>query len=156
MGLEKMLKGTELFGSLNVDEVHRVSTFSSMKEFKAGETVFTFNKSASHFYVLMEGTIYLQLPANPPEFNFAISKIEKGHLFGLSPLLDVPRYTSTAYCYEDVKVLCVEAKPFRELLRHNYTAGFPIINQVARVYFNRYMEVLKRLNDVVSQISLIH
>jgi signal-transduction protein with cAMP-binding, CBS, and nucleotidyltransferase domain len=155
MSIEKMLKGNVLFGSLSVDEVDRISTFSSVKEFRKDETIFTFNQASSHFYMMMDGSVYLQLPANPPEFSFAISKIQKGELFGLSPLLDSRRYTSTARCYAATRVLSIEAKPFREILRSNYPAGFTIMNQVARIYFGRYIDVLKRFQDVVGQISLV-
>ena len=155
MIIDKMLKGHELFASLNVDEVNKLSTFSSVKEYKADEMIFELNQSCSHFYMLMEGVVYLQLPANPPEFSFTVSKIEIGELFGLSPLLNSPRYTSTAKCYEKTKVLSIEAKPFRDLLLENCPAGLDIINRVARIYFTRYLEVLKRLQDVISHISLI-
>lgn len=155
MIIDKTLKGHELFASLNVDEVNKLSAFSSMKEYDAEETIFEINQTSSHFYMLMEGTVYLQLPANPPEFSFAVSKISIGELFGLSPLLNSPRYTSTAKCYTKTKVLSIEAKPFRDLLHSNCPAGLDIMNRVARIYFNRYLEVLKKLQDVVSHISLV-
>jgi signal-transduction protein with cAMP-binding, CBS, and nucleotidyltransferase domain len=66
MGVETILKRSELFGMLNVDEVNKISTFSSMKEFKAGESIFEHNQRALHCYVLMKGKVYLQLPANTP------------------------------------------------------------------------------------------
>jgi signal-transduction protein with cAMP-binding, CBS, and nucleotidyltransferase domain len=150
-----MLKGHEMFASLNVDEINQLSTFSSVKEFKADEIIFGYNQASSHFYMLMEGLVYLQLPVNPQDFKFAISKIEKGELFGISSLLKSKHYTSTAQCYEDTKVLSIEAKPFRELLQLNCPTGLDIINQVAHIYFTRYLDVIKRLQDVVSQITLI-
>ncbi len=155
MGIDNMLKGHELFASLNVDEIDRLSAFSSIKEYVRDESIFTYDQASSHFYMLMEGTVYLQLPANPPEFSFAVSKIEKGELFGLSPLLNSPRYTSTARCFSPVEALSIEAKPFRDMLRENCPAGLDIINNVARIYFTRYLSVLQRLQDVVSQISLV-
>jgi len=155
MSIDMMLKGHELFASLNVDEINQLSNFSSMKEFKADETIFEYNQPNTHFYMLMEGLVYLQLPVNPQELRFAISKVEKGELFGISSLLKSPRYTSTAQCYEDTKVLSIEAKPFRELLQLNCPAGLDIINQVAHIYFTRYLDVIKKLQDVVGQITLI-
>lgn len=155
MIIDKILKGHELFASLTVNDVHRLSNFASEKEYKAGETIFEYNQASSHFFMLKEGTVYLLLPANPPEFSFAISRIEKGELFGLSPLLNATRYTSTAKCFEATKVLSIEAKPFRELLQSNCPAGLDIINRVAHIYFTRYLNVLKRLQDVISQISLV-
>ena len=155
MSNNMMLKGHEMFASLNVDEINQLSTFSSVKEFKADETIFEYNQASSHFYMLMEGLVYLQLPVNPQDFRFAISKVEKGELFGISSLLKSQRYTSTAQCFEDTKALSIEAKPFRELLQLNCPAGLDIINQVANIYFTRYLDVIKRLQDVVSQITLI-
>lgn len=105
--------------------------------------------------MLMEGSVYLRLPANPPEFSFVISKIEKGEIFGLSRLLDSPRYTTTAQCVEAAEILSIEAQPFRELLKQNCPVGLHIINQVAHIYFSRYIDVLKNLQAVVSQIPLI-
>ena len=155
MGIDIMLKGHELFAALNVDEMNELSTFSSVKEFKADETIFEYNKASSHFYMLMEGLVYLQLPVKPRDFRFAISKVEKGELFGISSLLKSVRYTSTAQCYEDTKVLSIEAKPFRRLLQLNCPAGLDIVNQVAHIYFTRYLDVIKKLQDVVSQIAVI-
>jgi signal-transduction protein with cAMP-binding, CBS, and nucleotidyltransferase domain len=155
MSIDMMLKGHELFASLNVDEIDQLSTFSSVKEFKADETIFEYNQPSSHFYMLMEGLVYLQLAVNPQDYRFAISKVEKGQLFGISSLLKSRRYTSTAQCYEDTKALSIEAKPFWELLQLNCPAGLNIINQVAHIYYTRYLDVIKKLQDVANQITLI-
>ena len=155
MIIDRLLKGHELFGALNVDEVHRISSFSSVKEYQAHETVYEHDQPCSHLFMLMEGSVYLQLPANPPEFSFLVSKLEKGELFGLSSLLNSPRYTVTAQCYQPTKVLAIEAKPFRKLLETNCPVGLDIMNRVAQIYFTRYLEVLKSLQGVVSQIALV-
>jgi len=155
MGIDNILKGHDLFRSFTVDEAHKISDFSSMKEFKPNEFIFKYNGEGSHVYMLMEGMVYLRLPANPPDFSFIISKIEKGELFGLSPLLDSPRYTATAQCIEHTQVLAIEAAPFREILKSDCPVGFDIINSVAHIYFTRYIEVLKSIQGVLGQISLI-
>jgi signal-transduction protein with cAMP-binding, CBS, and nucleotidyltransferase domain len=155
MSIDMVLKGHDLFASLNVDEMNQLSTFSSVKEFRADETIFEYNQPSSHFYMMMEGLVYLQLPVNPQDFRFAISKVKKGELFGISSLLKSVRYTATAHCHEDTKSLSIEAKPFRELLQLNCPAGLEIINQVAHIYFTRYLDVIKRLQDVASQVTLI-
>ena len=152
---DSVLKGHELFATLTVNEIHKLSNFSSEKEYQAGETIFEYQKACSHFYMLKEGEVFLLLPANPPEFSFAISKIEKGELFGLSSLLKASRFTATAKCYSAVKVLAVEAKPFLEVLRGNEHANTEISTKVAKIYYARYLGVLKKLQDVVSQVSMV-
>jgi len=155
MSIDMMLKGHELFASLNVDEINQLSNFSSMKEFKADETIFEYNQPNTHFYMLMEGLVYLKLPVSPQGLRFAISKVGKGELFGISSLLKSKRYTSTAQCYEDTKALSIEAKPFSELLQMNCPTGMEIITQIAHIYFTRYIEVIKKLQDVVNQITRV-
>jgi CRP-like cAMP-binding protein len=151
-----ILKGHDLFKSLNVDERQALSEISSVKEFKKGEIIFKYKQAVSHFYILMSGEVYLQLPADHPEFNLPVSKVEKGELFGLSPLLKSPRYTLTAQCFKATKALAVEAKPFREMLRSDSNAGLDILNQVAHIYFMRYLDLIKRLHSVVGQVTLKH
>ncbi|RKX27707.1 MAG: hypothetical protein DRP45_00365 [Candidatus Zixiibacteriota bacterium] len=155
MSDDKMLKGHDVFRSLSVDQAKELSRFSSVKQFMANETIFEYNDAAGHVYMLMEGLVNLRLPATEQDFSLVISRIEKGELFGLSPLLDSERYTATAQCVESTEVLSIEAKPFRELLRNNCMVDFNMMNQVADIYFNRYIDVLKNLQGVVGQISLI-
>ena len=149
MSNETVLKGHDVFGSLNVDEIHELSTFSTVKEFKDREIVFANNQAASHFYILMDGLVYLQLPASLPEFTIPVTKVEKGELFGISPLLKSQRYTSTAQCYKDTRALAVEAIPFRNLLQRNCPAGLDIITRVAGIYFTRYLDLIRRFQGVV-------
>ena len=149
MSNDTILKGHDLFASLNVDEMDRLSAFSSVREYRENEIVFENNQAASHFYILMDGLVYLQLPADLPEFSIPISKVEKGELFGISPLLKSPRYTLTAKCFQDTKALAVEAEPFREILQQNCRAGMDIITRVADIYFKRYLDLIERLQSVV-------
>ena len=154
MSDSKVLKGHDLFSSLNVDEMHQLSSFAYVKEFKKDEIIFKTNRPGSHFYILMEGLVYLQLPSSEPGFSLTIDKVEKDELFGISSLLRSPRYTLTARCHKDSKALSIEAKPFRELLHKNCPAGQDIINKVAHIYFTRYLDLVKRLQDMVGQITL--
>ena len=156
MTVDRIVKGHDLFGSLSVEETNKLSRFSATKKYKAGEKIFQYGVNASHVFMLMNGSVNLQLPASPPDFSLVISKVQKGELFGVSPLLDSPRYTSTAECADDSEVLVIEARPLREMLRTNCPVGFVIMSQVAHAYFNRYIDVLKNLQKVVSQIPLIH
>jgi CRP-like cAMP-binding protein len=133
-----------------VDEINRVSGFSSVRQYKKGDAIFEIDQPAAHFYILMEGLVYLQLPGEVPGFNVPVSKVEKGELFGISPLVQSPEYTSAAVCLADTKVLAVEAGPFLELLQQNCAAGMDIISRIGRIYFRRYLEVIRRLQRVAS------
>ncbi|MBU0982776.1 MAG: cyclic nucleotide-binding domain-containing protein [candidate division Zixibacteria bacterium] len=155
MSKNDTLKGHEIFKSLNVEETHKLSTFSSVKKFNTGENVFECGRPCTHVFMLMSGSVNLRLPGSPAEFSIVVSKVNKGELFGLSPLLDSKRYTTTAQCESDAEVLAIEAKPFRELLKGNCPVAMDVLNRTARIYFARYLDVLGNLQAVVNQIPLM-
>ena len=155
MSNDAILKGHDLFRSLGLEKAFEIKSFSSVKEYHADEVVFNLNETAGHVYMLLEGSVDLRLPSKRQDFSLVVSKIEKGELFGLSPLLGSPRYTATAQCAEASKLLAIEATPFREQLGENAVIGFNIMSQVARIYFERYINVLANLQDIAAQISLI-
>jgi signal-transduction protein with cAMP-binding, CBS, and nucleotidyltransferase domain len=156
MRIDGLLKGHDLFRLLSFDEASEIRKFSSVKHFNTNEQIFQFNNISAHVYMLMEGSVYLRFPSKMQDLSLVITKIYKGEIFGLSPLLGSERYTATAVCNQESEVLSIEAKPFRELLKSNSQTGFIIMNQVAHIYFNRYINVLKNLQGVVDQVSLIN
>lgn len=155
LSIDRILRGHDLFRSLGADQAKELSSWSAVKNYDAQETVFEYNSKAKHVYMLMEGSVNLRLPPTLQGFSLVISRIEKGELFGLSPLLGSTRYTATAQCIEPTALLLIETQPFRRLLEANCLVGFHMMNRVANIYFTRYIEVLKSLQGVVSQIALI-
>jgi len=155
MSADDTLKGHDLFRSLSVEEAHRLSGFSAKRRYEAGDTIFKCEQAGDHVYMLMKGTVNLRLPSEPADYGIVASKVKVGELFGLSPLLDSPQYTTTAQCTEATEVLAIEAQPFRELLRNNCPVAIDVLNRVARIYFARYLDVLKNLQAVVNQIPLM-
>ena len=155
MTVANVLKGHDLFQSLSVDEVDKVSGFSHVKTHDEGATIFEEGMPTSHLFILLEGKVHLRFPIRGPELGIVVSTIEKGEIFGLSPLLGGSAYTATAQCATRVDVLALEAAPFREMLQDNCVTGFYLMNKVAEVCYGRYMAVLKNLQDVVSQVPLI-
>jgi len=155
MGVQSILKGHELFRNLSVEEVDRISGFSEVRGFKKGDTLFVKGQKADRVFLLQKGVVYLRLPANPEEFRIVVDKLEKDDLFGLSPLLGSELYTVEGQCAQDCEVLAIDAQKFRQLLEASSASGFYIMSEVAKVYFERYAELLKRLQNIVLQIPLI-
>ena len=152
MTVAKILQGHELLKNLTMEEVDRISKFSERKKYKENETIFLHEAEAAHVYILLKGRVLLRLPAKPEEFRIVIARIEEGELFGLSPLLGSAKYTSEAQCPQDTEVLAIDAHALRELLQADCLAGFYIMNEVAQAYFTRYVELLGRLQGIVTQI----
>ncbi len=155
MSVAKMLKGHELFGSLGFEEVERVSSFSGLKEYGKDDVIFDSGAVGSHIFVLQQGYVSLRLPAAAHEASLLVGRLERGDMFGLSPLLGPGRHTTTAQCTEASTVLAIEADPFRSLLEENAQVGLHIMSTMAREYFSRYIETLTRVQRVVNEIAAI-
>jgi len=155
MSVQTILKGHELFHHLRVEEVDKISSFSERKTFQRDEFVFKYEEKAEKIYLLLEGSVHLRLPSRPEEFSIVVAKPEKDDLFGLSPLLGSDRYTLEAKCPEKSEVLAIDAKKFRNLLETDPRMGFYIMSEVGRIYFDRYIQLLHKLQSIVLQIPLI-
>jgi CRP-like cAMP-binding protein len=155
MSVQTILKGHELFHRLRVEAVDKISGFSERQRFQRDDFVFKYEEKADKIYLLLEGSVHLRLPARPEEFSIVVSKLEKDDLFGLSPLLGSDRYTLEAKCLGKSEVLVIDAKKFLNLLETDPNMGFLIMTEVARIYFDRYIQLLNKLQSIVLQIPLI-
>jgi CRP-like cAMP-binding protein len=155
MTVASILKGHELFRNLTVEDVDRISRFAELRAFDKGDTIFLLGQKSDKVYILQSGTVYLRLPAEPEEFRIVVAKLGDYDLFGLSPLLGSEVYTLEAQSASDCEVLAIDAQKFRSLLEDSAASGFYIMSEVARLYFERYVELLKRLQNIVLQIPVL-
>ena len=154
MGVTEMLKGHDLFRSLTVENVGRINSFSSTKDFEKGGTVFRHEDTGAHVFILLVGRIHLTLPATVGEYRLIVTAVEKGEFFGLSPLLGSKRYTATALCLEPTKVLAIEANPFRAVLEENHLIGMEVMSMVAKAYYSRYIETFGRIQHILKHVPI--
>ena len=154
MSVANILQGHELLKNLTMEEVDRINKFSERKKFEKNDTIFLHEADADQTYILLQGRVHLRLPAKPDEFRMVIASIEEGELFGLSPLLGSAKYTAEAQCAEASEVLAIDARELRGLLQADCLAGFYIMNEVAQAYFTRYIELLGRLQGIITQIPV--
>ncbi len=155
MNIAGILGSHDLFKALSMDEINHLVETASVKSYKATETIFKFEQTGAHLFLLVEGSVSLRLPSPVGEPTLVISKVGKGEVFGLSPLLGSTQYTAEGYCESDAEVVAMEARPFNSFLLQNSRTGVLFMSEVANIYFTRYIEVLKNLQGIVHQIPLL-
>ncbi len=154
MNTTRMIKGHELFESLSFEEVEKISNFSGPKEYQAGDTVFRRGQRGTHFFVVLDGQVELEIPSTDSESKMVADRLEGGEILGLSPLLGVPEYTTTAHCREASTVLAVEVEPFRRIIEDNSSVGMKIMQAAARTYFTRYINTLGRIHNILNELAV--
>lgn len=143
-------KGHELFRSLSMEGVHKISQISEVKEFKAGDIIFHQNQEAKNLYILLEGLVALRFPATEEAFSVSVVRIEKNDLIGAGALLGSTKYISQAYCVKDSKALSINAKKLRQILEEDRVASFEVILRIAHAYFERYLSLMNKIQNIFS------
>lgn len=154
MGIETMISGHDLFRALTGEEVRRISEYASSKSFKRYDVIYRHDGRVSHVFLNLEGRVDLQLPAEGSGVDVAVGQVGKGELFGVAPLLGEDRYTTTAIAAGPAEVLAIEARPLKAVLDENPVVAAQVIRQVARVYFGRYLELLRGIQEVASRLPI--
>jgi len=144
------IKGHELFRSLTMEGVHKISQISEVKEFKAGDILFQPNQEAKNLCILLEGLVALRFTAPEEAFSVSVIRIEKNDLIGAGALLGSNKYISQAYCVKDSKVLFIDAKKLRQILEEDKGTGFEVILRIAQAYFERYLSLMSKIKSIFS------
>jgi CRP-like cAMP-binding protein len=152
MSIEK-LKKHEVFGLLTPDEVKQLSAVSGVITFKAGEKVYSEGIPASHIFILLKGRVELNRPTKSGT-SLLIDDLIAEDIFGVSSLLGADRYLLNAQCVEDSEVLKIEGKALRQIIDQNPTVGCTMQRRVSQIIFNRYVNVMERLQTVVQSIPI--
>ena len=153
MSIASILRGHEFFHNLGLDEVDAISGFSQKLRFSRDDQIFSQGQKADKVYLLLRGAVLLRFPSGRAESQMIIARIEKGELFGISPLLGTEAYGADALCAEDTEVLEIEAEQLQRVLKEDCMAGFVIMSEVAKAYFDRYTDLLRNLQQVVSGLA---
>jgi len=154
LGVSTALRGHDLFRLLTNEEVEQISRISSMKHFDKGETVYEHNGTVTHLWLCLEGRVVLRLPAPESELGLAIASLGKGEIFGVAGLLEIERYTTSARALTAVELLGIEARPFLRIVEGNPVVARLLMRDVAKVYLDRYLEVIRRLQGVLRDLPL--
>ncbi len=132
-----------LFEQLSADDLAQMDAVSSVKVVAEGETIYQTGAPASHIYVNLEGAVYLLLAGHPTDQLPILSEVLAGEIFGVSSVVGNKRYTTDAVAAQQCRVLSIESKTFLGLLRNNPQAGMRFAQGVARVYMDRYLDLMR-------------
>jgi CRP-like cAMP-binding protein len=147
------LQHEELFGMLTPKEVERLSNASGVMKLKKGERVYAEGTPASHFFVLLKGSVELKRPTKG-HISLLVDEVREKGVFGVSSLMEGDRYLLNAECVEDCEVLKVESQVLRRLLEENPAMGYALQKKVSQVFFNRYVGAMERLRGVLQAVAM--
>jgi CRP-like cAMP-binding protein len=147
------LERQHVFDLLRAEQVNALSEASQVANLKAGEEVYRKGEKARDFYLVLSGEVALRLPGRGG-VSILIDEVTEGALFGTCLSLTRDRYMCSAQCTEDSELLKIPTEALKHLLDHDPRMGYAVQSHISRVYFERYMETMKKLQAIVMNIPI--
>jgi len=147
------LDKNEVFQFLRPDQVRVISDVAQVVEYQAGQTIYEKGAKADYFYVVLDGQVSLRLPGQSG-VSIQIDELTEGAVFGSCICFQLVNYSLNAQCTSDSKLLKIESATLKELMDEDLLMGYTIQTQISRIYFNRYIDTMKKLQSVVMNLPL--
>jgi CRP-like cAMP-binding protein len=147
------LDKNEVFQFLRPDQVRTISDVAQVVDFEAGETIYERGAKADHFFVVLQGQVSLRLPGTSG-VSIQIDELTEGAVFGSCVCFQLVDYSLNAQCTSDSKLLKIESATLKELMDEDLLMGYTIQTQISRIYFNRYIQTMKKLQSIVMNLPL--
>lgn len=151
--MPETLIAQDVFGSLRPEQVDMISEAAERVSCAAGDTVYTMGAAADHFFVVLDGEVTLRLPGKGG-VSIVIDQIGKGAMFGSCICFKRDSYALTAQCTTDSLLLKVKASALRDLMDRDLVMGYALQTRISQIYFNRYVETMKKLQAIVMNIPI--
>ena len=121
--------------------------------FRAGDTIYRKDARADYFYVVLDGQVSLRLPGQSG-VSIQIDELTKGAMFGSCVCFQLVNYSLNAQCTSDSRLLKIESATLKDLMDSDLVMGYTIQTQISRIYFNRYIDTMKKLQAIVLNLPL--
>jgi CRP-like cAMP-binding protein len=147
------LERHEVFQFLRPDQVMAISEAAEVVEYRVGETIYRKGEPAASFYVVLDGQVSLRLPGKAG-ITVQVDELTTGAMFGSCVCFQFAEYSLTAQCTSDARILKLDAATLKELMDKDLVMGYAIQTQISRIYFNRYLDTMKKLQSIVLNLPL--
>ena len=121
-------KQSNLFRGVSMDFIKNVINIAAREFSPAGHTLFEAGDPASHFYILIQGSVKLSA-SRTGGGEYVFSRL--GDTFGWSSLIDRNTYTGSAVCLTPVHFLKIENHSFQNIVTNSPENGIVFFKQLA-------------------------
>lgn len=156
--MEKVnIEEKEIFSLLTSKQISEISEIAVIKDFEEDQIIYIPQETARDLYILLEGEVLLSIPSKRDfSFDNFFLDIERithhGELFGTNLLFGLKKYMTRAKVKKPSKIMIIHAEKFLQIIRAN-RSEFAIMSYLAKVYFQRYINMMKEFEKCIDPIS---
>ena len=129
-------KQIKFFEKYTGEQLQKIGSVSSVKEFKVKEIIFEQYDELTEIYVLLQGSLSLGISL-PKDKRIHLGTIEEGQLFSWSAIF--PPYISTAWvmAVTPAKVIAIDARKLNAVIEQDCDFGFKTMSKIAQTISHR-------------------
>ncbi|NLI34652.1 MAG: cyclic nucleotide-binding domain-containing protein [Deltaproteobacteria bacterium] len=136
------MQEVELFKSIPSHILHEITQFASEESVQAEEVLFREGDIAEYLYILEDGQVVITVPGKKA-ITFPVDSA--GSVFGWSALVEPRRYTASAECTMDSKVIKIDGERLLKLFERYPHEGLLILRRLAGVMGTRLVQSYRRV-----------
>ena len=134
----EILRSVELFEGATDELLDKVAGIAEEKSFALGEMIFEEGEKAEWVYVLLEGKVRISIDLTSKPAYITVAMIsECNWAFGWSGIVAPYRYTATATCEEETRVLAIPGIQFEDILVDEPQCGCGVMKKLAELISSR-------------------
>ena len=132
----KDFKEIKFFEKYTEEQLQKIASVSSVKEFRVKEIIFEQYDELRELYVLLQGSLSLGISL-PKDKRIHLGTIEEGQLFSWSAIF--PPYISTAWvmAVTPAKVIAIDARKLNAEIEQDCDFGFKTMSKIAQTISHR-------------------
>jgi len=144
------LKSCSFFRDFPDSFLPKLAQLCQEETFQNEEYVFREGEEAKKVYILMEGTVTLQIQLKQYHHVIVGTIEERGELFGWSALVESKCYSASVQCLGKSKVLSLQGEELERLFEDDPPLGLHFMKKIAGLIDRRLIALRQRL---VSSLS---
>jgi CRP-like cAMP-binding protein len=132
------LRNVELFEGASDELLAKVAEIAEEKTFVLGEMIFQEGEKAEWVYVLLEGKVRISIDLTSKPTYITVAMIEKPQwAFGWSGIVAPYRYTASATCDVETRVLAIPGIKLEEILDEEPECGCHVMKKLTELISSR-------------------
>lgn len=147
------LRAQDVFEFLRPDQLNLIADHSIKIRCAPGDMVYNMGDSADHFFTVLSGQVSLRL-AGRNGISIVIDQLTQGATFGSCVSFFGEHYALTAQCTDETELLKTRASALKDLMDGDPIMGYALQSRISEIYFNRYIETMKKLQAIVMNIPV--
>lgn len=132
---------SDLFAGVSQRFITRIANGAEEQNYRKNSVIFKKGEQASHFYVLIEGDVHIEIG----ETGGTLAVSRPGEIFGWSALVEPYRYTATAKCVADTKAIKISSDLVEAAIKEHPGEGLAVLKNLTRIIAGRLRYAYRQL-----------